>query len=59
MYNRTAPSDCNLARYISGKCGGTTRVAVLVGGNDQLASNILVYVSLRIANNKRIHKALV
>ncbi|XP_022768847.1 wall-associated receptor kinase-like 14 isoform X2 [Durio zibethinus] len=24
--------DCNLARYISGKCGGTTRVAILVGG---------------------------
>ncbi|XP_021283756.1 wall-associated receptor kinase-like 14 [Herrania umbratica] len=39
---RKAPSDCNLAGYISGKCGGTTRVAVLVGGNDQLTSNILL-----------------
>ncbi|OMO74964.1 hypothetical protein COLO4_26397 [Corchorus olitorius] len=29
---RASSSDCNLARYISGKCGGTTRVAVLVGG---------------------------
>ncbi|XVE69969.1 hypothetical protein DITRI_Ditri10aG0033700 [Diplodiscus trichospermus] len=29
---RKASSDCNAAKYISGKCGGTTRVAILVGG---------------------------
>ncbi|XVF17785.1 hypothetical protein REPUB_Repub10bG0153600 [Reevesia pubescens] len=25
-------SDCNASRYISGKCGGTVRIGVLVGG---------------------------
>lgn len=29
---RKASSDCNPSRYISGKCGGTTWIAVLVGG---------------------------
>lgn len=26
-------TDCNASKYMSGTCGGTTRVAVLVGGN--------------------------
>ncbi|XVF63947.1 hypothetical protein PTKIN_Ptkin09bG0127600 [Pterospermum kingtungense] len=29
---RKASSDCNPARYITGKCGGMTRVAILIGG---------------------------
>ncbi|XP_007017425.2 PREDICTED: wall-associated receptor kinase-like 14 isoform X1 [Theobroma cacao] len=57
---RKAPSDCNLARYISGKCGGTTRVAVLVGGIAAGASLMICAVLLccfvqRQSNSKARH----
>ncbi|XP_043709030.1 wall-associated receptor kinase-like 14 [Telopea speciosissima] len=29
---RKVPSSCNPLKYMSGQCGGTTRVAVLIGG---------------------------
>ncbi|XWS21109.1 hypothetical protein CRYUN_Cryun30bG0027200 [Craigia yunnanensis] len=59
---RKASSDCNPARYISGKCGGTTRVAILVGGIAAGASLMICAVLIcclvkRQSNSKARHSA--
>lgn len=38
LYWLAPVSNCNASKYMYGKCGGTTRVAVLIGGNFLLYS---------------------
>ena len=33
LYWLATASNCNASKYMSGECGGTTRVGVLIGGN--------------------------
>ncbi|XVE94788.1 hypothetical protein REPUB_Repub02eG0039500 [Reevesia pubescens] len=59
---RKASSDCNPARYISGKCGGMPRVAILVGGIAAGASLMICAVLIccflqRRSNSKARHSA--
>lgn len=37
---KTEPQICNPSNYLSGKCGGTTRVGVLVGGTSFFSSQL-------------------
>ncbi|XP_057974045.1 wall-associated receptor kinase-like 14 isoform X2 [Malania oleifera] len=44
---RKATSACNPSKYISGQCGGVTRVAVLIGGISLIVSMGLICCFLR------------
>ncbi|KAJ0854419.1 putative protein kinase RLK-Pelle-WAK-LRK10L-1 family [Helianthus annuus] len=54
-------SKCNASKYMSGECGGTTRVAVLIGGiivGASLVSTIVLICScIRNRINLRKHKS--